>query len=1576
MSIIVQTWTLVRKNLLIVARRHWISAIMQAIIIPVVFTYITTIFRDFFLPPSQFGFGETRPIKNLTRDAFPASSRNRVAFVHNDLLGGPIEDVINGLATSLRDVGADVRILSSEVDLSSVCRSSLIGASNCFAAATFSSSPSEGPDRIWNYTARVDASLGRQIYIGSGDNDPQIYTLPFIHAVDREIARVTNAPFPEEMLEYPYTDITGEERDDDVQVFYMNAMVNDVALVLFIGVCVITFHLPGFIAAERELGMSQLIDSMVPNRHPWQTQIARMIAAHLAFDIIYLPGLIAITVIFHELTFYRTPYGILFAYHLLVMLALAGWACFGGSFFRKSQLSGITVLIVSLVLAVVAQLVPMSTTPVIVLSFLFPSMNYTFFMINLSSWERALTGIDLTAISPDENRPFDVAGYMFFIGLVVQIIAYPILATMSEWVLYGTSDTHRKLSLSTADNGPAIILSNFSKTYLPNWWHRWAVVPVFGKRKDPVRAVDDLSLAASRGEMVILLGANGSGKSTTLNCVSGVDAPSSGSIEIDGSGGLGLCPQKNILWDELTVEEHVFYFNRLKSRSGHDSADQTRKLIRACDLSGKFGKKSKTLSGGQKRKLQLAMAFTGGSQVVCVDEVSSGLDPLSRRKIWEILLAERGNRTFLLTTHALDEAEALADHIIVLSKGSLRVHGSVVELKHKYGGGYQVRVAQDAKLGDSFKHVPQTTSRFETIFHLADSTEASRIADQLDTLHIHDYQILGPTIEDVFLNLVDESKEELGTVTPETPSAEKHIRESSQETLPSSGIISTAKPGDSQLQLSRGKGASFPQQTWILFQKRLRIFSRNFLPYLFILVIPILTAGLVTLFLTDWSGITCDVGQSTSSPGLVSLPGYNAYRQVNLVAGPEDEIPRTLLTSVYGGLGGRIDEVQSYSAFMRYVRNRYRSLAPGGLYMHENDSGSPVLAYIANGMENSAFAKNIFDSLLMDTDISAQFSNFFIPLPSSAGDSIQLILYFGFAMCAYPAFFALYPTFERLQKVKALQYSNGIRPEPLWLAHLLFDIFFVLVISIAVIGLFVGLSNVWYGPGFVFAVFALYGIAAILLAYVTSLFAKSQLMAFAFVAGWQAFVFLIYFIIYMLLITFNNPESLFHNLNIVQYTLGLVSPSASLLRTLLLTLNQSQLLCREQSYVSYAGDMTVFGAPILYLTLQCVVLYTFLILYDSGWSARSLLPLFRLLRPSHDQHPSSSKTPDEESSPPSTPPNPAIAAEIARTTAATDGLRVLHVSKRYGREPAVDDLTFGVPHGSVFALLGPNGAGKSTTIGLVRGDVRLPSSTSHGGGGGGDVFVETHSVRAHRAAARACLGVCPQFDAVDALTVREQLAFYARACGVASVAATVSRVIAARKLSLGIALVGDPSVLLLDEPSSGMDAVARRAMWRVLAGVKAGRSLVITTHSMEEAAALADRSGIMATRLLAVGTTEQLCQTYGDAYYVHLVHRAGAGITRGEVGRIERWFGENIPAAVMDGVALHGQLKFVVPKQQSRGGGSSPTSSEEGGEISMASMLRLIERNKEALKIEYYSITQTTLEDVFLNVMKSANGTE
>ena len=251
---------------------------------------------------------------------------------------------------------------------------------------------------------------------------------------------------------------------------------------------------------------------------------------------------------------------------------------------------------------------------------------------------------------------------------------------------------------------------------------------------------------------------------------------------------------------------------------------------------------------------------------------------------------------------------------------------------------------------------------------------------------------------------------------------------------------------------------------------------------------------------------------------------------------------------------------------------------------------------------------------------------------------------------------------------------------------------------------------------------------------------------------------------------------------------------------------------------------------------------------------------------------------------------------------------------------------------------------------------------------------------------------------MDQMSVLEHLQFYARIRGVLDVEHNVREVLRAvglesystrmaaklsggnkRKLSLGIALMGNPTVLLLDEPSSGMDVCAKRVMWRTLASIKPGRSLVLTTHSMEEADALANRAGIMAKKMLALGTSDYLRRKHGDQYHVHLITTTAPHTSAEEMERIKSWIAENFEGAIVEDKTYHGQLRFSVParllptydlKMMQSSIDSIEGHSTEASRSGIGPLLAMLEANKETLGFEYYSVSQTTLDQVFLSIVR------
>jgi ABC-2 type transport system ATP-binding protein len=191
------------------------------------------------------------------------------------------------------------------------------------------------------------------------------------------------------------------------------------------------------------------------------------------------------------------------------------------------------------------------------------------------------------------------------------------------------------------------------------------------------RAVDNLHLTVPRGEVFALLGPNGAGKTTTVEILEGYRRRDGGEVEVLGRdprdadprwrSRIGIVLQSTGEFEELTVEEVVGHFARF-----YPNPDDPTKVIGQVGLAGKSRARAKTLSGGQRRRLDLALGIIGRPELLFLDEPTTGFDPQARREFWDLVrsLAAAGT-TILLTTHYLDEAEALADRVGVIAEGRL-----------------------------------------------------------------------------------------------------------------------------------------------------------------------------------------------------------------------------------------------------------------------------------------------------------------------------------------------------------------------------------------------------------------------------------------------------------------------------------------------------------------------------------------------------------------------------------------------------------------------------------------------------------------------------------------------------------------------------------------------------------------------------------------------------------------------------------------------------------------------------------------------------------------------------------------
>lgn len=212
-------------------------------------------------------------------------------------------------------------------------------------------------------------------------------------------------------------------------------------------------------------------------------------------------------------------------------------------------------------------------------------------------------------------------------------------------------------------------------------------------------------LAIEQNQLFCLLGPNGAGKTTTINCLTGALPPTHGDALIYGqsirsTGGMdkirsqmGVCPQFDVLWPELSGLEHLMLYGRIKGCGWSKVQEEAQTLLEKVKLTYAGKQRSGAYSGGMKRRLSVAIALLGDPKVVYLDEPTTGMDPISRRYVWDIIQEAKVGRAIVLTTHSMEEADILGDRIAIMALGRLRCLGSSLRLKQRFGSGYQVSVS-------------------------------------------------------------------------------------------------------------------------------------------------------------------------------------------------------------------------------------------------------------------------------------------------------------------------------------------------------------------------------------------------------------------------------------------------------------------------------------------------------------------------------------------------------------------------------------------------------------------------------------------------------------------------------------------------------------------------------------------------------------------------------------------------------------------------------------------------------------------------------------------------------------------
>ncbi|CAM9216451.1 unnamed protein product [Ectocarpus fasciculatus] len=1029
---------------------------------------------------------------------------------------------------------------------------------------------------------------------------------------------------------------------------------------------------------------------------------------------------------------------------------------------------------------------------------------------------------------------------------------------------------------------------------------------------------------------------------------------------------LGVCPQHDILYPDLTVREHLRMYAVLKDVPSSDLQEAIRNTLNDVGLTEKENELTTTLSGGQKRKLSVGIALIGGSKVVFLDEPTSGMDPHSRRFTWDLIRKNREGRVIVLTTHFMDEADLLGDRVAIMADGALRCCGSSIFLKNYYGVGYNLTIVRDIQGAESDmkpafesgmgaegkideadigvnntaaqeagvkpikrlvrSHVKEATLLSnvgaEVSFQLPNDASPSfqgmltEIDSRKTELGVNSYGLSVTTLEEVFLRVANgtadvESRKEIAGISMMRQSSYSSTMMEAATTK----MAADVGGGKEDLGIDRSKPL-FGRHMMALLKKRFLTFRRDKKMWAFVVLMPALFVLIGVLILLAVA--------ATNEPSILLTPeDYNdgsapfPYATECTVTAADTCNPEMLVAEmdisgsaepVVLGISATADEsgasesgaVELMSAALQ--EGGYDDTVYGAVSFREADSDTGTYDYTVHAnysaLHSAPLYVNQINTAILrlvtgNDDLSIAVTMH--PLPrttreediDSGFNSFNVSLFMLIAFSFVPAAWMAYIVREKETKCKHQQVVSGVGLEAYWLSSYLWDyvslippVAFTLIVLAAadVTALISGENGVA-----TFLLFLLFGFSMPCYTYLWSFMFKNYSKA--------------------------QNAFLFHN-----WITGLILPIATTIMSLfegtvsdvahgmaaVLRIVPSFALgdgLMNMSFMEFFGfldgedytalSMRITGNALLYMAI-CGVIFLGLLLVteraSAGGSALSglcgRLSVGRSLKKLTPRQLGDEDEIDEDVG--------AEADRVARGGADNDVVKVAGLRKVYptskGAKVAVKSTSLGIPRGECFGLLGINGAGKSSTLAILSAG-ELPPTTGSAHLSGFDVGKNPEEI--HR-----LVGYCPQFDALfETLTGREHLALYASIKGIPADkrSAAVDQKIEEmglkqyadrpaggysggnkRKLSVAMAMIGDPQIVFLDEPSTGMDPMARRFMWNVIMRIVTENkecAMILTTHSMEECEALCQRIGIMVGgRLRCLGTSQHLKTRFGKGF--------------------------------------------------------------------------------------------------------------
>lgn len=927
---------------------------------------------------------------------------------------------------------------------------------------------------------------------------------------------------------------------------------------------------------------------------------------------------------------------------------------------------------------------------------------------------------------------------------------------------------------------------------------------------DGTHAVKDISFNVREGEVLSFLGSNGAGKSTCMGMLCGTLNATFGDAIVNGFSitndrvkarrNLGIAMQQDIIWNDISVEDHLYIFGSIRGVHGSALKEEVNSMVESLGFEEKRHSLAGTLSGGQKRRLCVGLSMVGGNSVVYLDEPTAGLDPVSRRQLWELVQRNRKGRAILLTTHFMDEADVLGDRMAIVKEGRIRALGTSAYLKKQFGLGYLFRMSLEE--GCNVHNIQTAVSSFipnattashagtelsirlprESVAIFAELFE--HVEQQKSALGILSFGIETTTLEEVFMRIVnednellvrnhDEANRLLGATANERLKAEEEVKHVAEKKSPFDShqldaLLSKGRAGSDSLTL-----LMLLSQMQVIFYKRFCQFRRSkgqftmgaLLPVLF----GILIACIVNVIPTAVLGGQNSAYSSPFTPTLGDLPLAGSSRAETLAYAMEafGNISFNYLATNYETLYNILPVSTNAIAYNNMNINNF-TVAYNASYT-ANFAGA-VTSLLNAAVSNAT--DNLLNVHLQGTTLPANKFN------KQLNDGILAGFLVALFAGAIGAGLSIVVGGERVSLVKHQQLASGASKIAYWSSNFIFDLT-VLWINVLIFGIFMaGINNGNYGGdgyGLIIGSGLVWAVCAIFRFYVVSFFVADIRMAQALYFYGSLLSMYILADLWVIIVFVSAQGNIENTASVtVGFICSVLDPSFGWFLVILFqndflgATTQNPGKSTFEIAALYLVGMALGGAlNFLFFALYLEGGYSYLTCCFKSIAAQS--KQLAIMRGRTDTGRMRTSDPTERLVGAV---DPDVVAERKRVQdkmdnsaldANEDSIFIHNLQKiYYGRgsvptKVAVKNVSVSIGVGEVFGLLGANGAGKTTLLKMVSG-LESPSS--------GSAYINGYDVVQETSNAQRSMGLCPQFDTlIERMTVRENLLYFGQIKG-------------------------------------------------------------------------------------------------------------------------------------------------------------------------------------------------------------------